>query len=160
MTEDARFADADADPRPLALRAEDQADLRIVSALVQDAILPASEIGYDPKARRLALLVNRFRWEDAERARAEGRDYERVRALLVLHDVVSLRSDGVSRDADTVLELLALDWRPGEDGTGRLSLEFAGDGTLAAEVECINVELRDVTRPYRAVSGRAPAHPG
>lgn len=157
MTEDARFADAD--PRPLALRAEDEADLRILSALVQDAILLGSEISHDPRARRLALLINRFRWEDADQARAEGRDYERVRALLILNDVVALQSDGMSRDADMVLELLALDWQPGEDGTGRLSLVFAGDGTLVADVECINVELRDVTRPYRAVSGQAPRHP-
>lgn len=157
MAEDARFADAD--PRPLALRAEDAGDLRILSALLQDAILPGSEINYDPRARRLALLVNRFRWEDAVQARAENRDYERVRTLLILHDVLRLQSDGLLRDADTVLELLALDWQPGEDGTGRLSLTFAGDGTLVAAVECINVELRDVTRPYRAVSGQAPSHP-
>lgn len=157
MTEDARFADAD--PRPLALMAVDEEDLKIVSALVQDAILPATEITYDAKARRLALLINRFRWEDADRARVEGRGFERVRALLMVNDVLKLQSDGVDRDADTVLELLALAWTPGEDGTGQLSLEFAGDGTLAADVECINLELRDVTRPYFAPSGKAPAHP-
>ena len=33
MAQDARFADGD--PRPLALRAEDEADLKILSALVQ-----------------------------------------------------------------------------------------------------------------------------
>lgn len=157
MVEDARFADAD--PRPMALKAEDEADLRIISSLVQDAILPASEISYDPQARRLALLLNRFRWEDAEQARAEGRGFERVRALLVVNDVLELRSDGIDRDGNMVLELLALNWKPGEDGTGRLSLEFAGDGTLAAEVECINLDLRDVTRPYLAPSGKAPSHP-
>ncbi|RMC34432.1 DUF2948 family protein [Paracoccus alkanivorans] len=157
MVEDARFADAD--PRPMALKAEDEADLRIISSLVQDAILPASEISYDAQARRLALLLNRFRWEDAEQARAEGRGFERVRALLVVNDVLDLRSDGIDRDGDMVLELLALSWKPGEDGTGRLSLEFAGDGTLAAEVECINLDLRDVTRPYLAPSGKAPSHP-
>ncbi|MBU3029885.1 DUF2948 family protein [Paracoccus marinaquae] len=157
MAEDARFSDAD--PGPLSLRAEDEGDLRIVSTLVQDAILPASEISYDAKGRRLALLLNRFRWEDAERARAEGREYERVRALLVVNDVMALHGDGIDRDADTVLELLALAWQPGADGTGRLSLDFAGDGTLTADVECINLDLRDVTRPYRAVSGKAPSHP-
>src|SRR5690606_1852966 len=119
MVEDARFADAD--PRPMALKAEDEADLRIISSLVQDAILPASEVSYDPQARRLALLLNRFRWEDAEQARAEGRGFERVRALLVVNDVLELRSDGIDRDGDMVLELLALSWKPGEDGTGRLS---------------------------------------
>lgn len=149
----------DADPGPLALKAEDEADLRIISALTQDAILPANEIAYDPKARRLALLINRFRWEDAEAARREGRDFERVRALLVVSDVLRLQSDGVDRDADTVLELLTIGWEPGEDGTGRLLLEFAGDGTLAADVECINLDLRDVTRPYVAPSGKAPSHP-
>lgn len=157
MIEDARFRDAD--PRPLALLAVDEDDLKIMSTLVQDAILPASEISYDPKARRLALLVNRFRWEDADQARADGRPFERVRALLIVNDVQRLQSDGIDRDADTVLAILALTWRPGQDGTGRLLLDFAGDGTLAADAECINVELRDVTRPYFAPSGKAPAHP-
>lgn len=157
MVEDARFADAD--PRPLALKAEDDTDLRIISALVQDAILPGSEISYDPKARRLALLVNRFRWEDADQARSEGRKYERVRSILVVGDVMSLKSDGIDRSDETVLELLALTWEAGADGTGRLSLQFSGDGTLVADVECINLDLRDVTQPYLAPSGKAPTHP-
>ncbi|MDN5569634.1 MAG: DUF2948 family protein [Paracoccus sp. (in: a-proteobacteria)] len=157
MAEDARFRDAD--PRPLTLKAEDEVDLRILSSLVQDAVLPAAEISHDPKARRLALLLNRFRWEDADAARSEKRDFERVRSLLVISDVMRVVSDGISRDADTVLSLLAVRWQPGEDGTGRLSLDFAGDGTMVAEVECINAALRDVTRPYRAVSGKAPTHP-
>lgn len=157
MTRDARFADAD--PRPLALKAEDEVDLRILSSLVQDAVLTGAEISHDAKARRLALLVTRFRWEDAQAAEAEGRPFERVRSLMVIGDVMRVVSDGVQRDGDTVLELLALRWQPGDDGTGRLLLDFAGDGTIVAEVECINVDLRDVTRPHEAVSGRAPRHP-
>lgn len=157
MVEDARFSDAD--ERPLLLKAEDEQDLRILSALVQDAVLPASDISYDPRARRLALLINRFRWEDAERAQAEGRGYERVRSLLVISDVTGVKSDGIDRDGDTVLELLAMSWQAGEDGTGRLLLEFAGDGTFAVDVECINLDVRDVTRPYLAPSGKAPSHP-
>ena len=157
MAEDARFADGD--PRPLALRAEDEADLKVLSALLQDAILPASEISHDPRRRQLALLVNRFRGEDADQARAEGRDFERVRAVLIIGDVMAVATDGITRDADTVLELLAIGWQPQADGAGRLLLEFAGDGTLAVDVECINLDLRDVTRPYRAVSGKAPSHP-
>lgn len=154
---DARFADAD--PAPLALLAEDEQDLRILSALLQDAVMPASEMSYDARGRTLALLLNRFRWEDAEQAAAEGRAFERVRSVLLLRDVLRVMSDGISRDADTVLELLAIQWQPGQDGTGRLSLDFAGDGSLVAELECINIDLRDVTRPYQAVSGKAPSHP-
>lgn len=157
MTQDARFADAD--PRPLALIAQSAEDVQIISALLQDAILSGADMSYDPRGRRLSLLVNRFRWEDAQQAQAEGRDYERVRAVLQMGDVLHLASDGVDRDADTVLELLAITWAPGDDGTGHLSLEFAGDGTIRAQVECINLDLRDVSRPYRAVSGKAPQHP-
>lgn len=157
MAEDARFTDAD--PRPLAIRAEDATDLNILSSLVQDAVLTASDISHDARARRLALLVTRFRWEDADAARSEGREFERVRAVLAIGDVMRVVSDGISRDPETVLELLAIRWIPGEDGTGRLALDFAGDGTIMAEVECINLDLRDVTRPHKAVSGKAPHHP-
>ncbi|MFV0302760.1 MAG: DUF2948 family protein [Paracoccus sp. (in: a-proteobacteria)] len=155
---DAGFFDAGPDT-PLVLKAEDADDLGVISALVQDAVLSANEASYDSKARRLAILINRFRWEDAEAARREKREFERVRALLVINDVLKVQSDGVDRNADTVLELLTIDWRPGADGTGRMLLEFAGDGTLAVDVECINLDLRDVTRPYVAPSGKAPSHP-
>ncbi len=157
MAEDARFADAD--PRPLALRAEDEADLRILSSLVQDAVLTGADISHDAKARRLSLLITRFRWEDAADARLRNREFERVRSVLVISDVMRVVSDGVGHDGDTVLSLLAIRWQAGEDGTGRLSLDFAGDGTILADVECINLDLRDVTRPHRAVSGKAPRHP-
>jgi hypothetical protein len=155
---DARFADAD--PAALSLMAEDAEDLLIISSLVQDSILPVTEIAYDLRHRQLALLLNRFRWEDAAAARREERAFERVRAVLLISDVQRVQSDGIDRaDTDLVLELLSLRWQPGEDGTGQLLLEFAGDGTLAVDAECLNVELRDVTRPYIAPSGRAPQHP-
>lgn len=155
---DARFADAA--PAALALRAGDAEDLAVISTLVQDAILPVTEISYDMRHRQLALLLNRFRWEDADQARREARPFERVRAVLLISDVQRVRSDGIDKsDSDLVLALLALTWQPGPDGTGRLLLEFAGDGTLAVEAECLNVELRDVTRPYVAPSRRAPEHP-
>ena len=117
---DARFADADAD-RPLAIRAEDARDLAVLAALAQDAVLTAADMAWDARARRLSLLVSRFRWEDAEAARAEGRPFERVRALLVVGDALRVRHDGIDRDdPGTVLSLLNLAWQPGPDGTGTL----------------------------------------
>lgn len=150
----------DVDPAPLALRAGDAEDLQVIATLTQDAVLPLTEISYDSRQRCLALLLNRFRWEDADRARLEKRPFERVRALLVLSDVTRLRSDGIDRDdRETILELLDIRWEPAGDGSGRVLLEFAGDGTLIADVECLNLDLRDVSRPYIAPSGQAPHHP-
>lgn len=154
---DASFHDVE--PGPLNLRAEAAEDVSVLSMLVQDAVLTGADVTFDRKRRQLAMLINRFRWEDAEEAQREGRDFERVRALLVISDITGLRSDGIKReDPDEVLSILALNWQSGEDGTGRLLLEFAGDGTIAADVECITVDLRDVTRPYAANSRHMPHH--
>lgn len=154
MTGDARFEDAA--EGPLRLRALDPDDLAVISAAVQDAVFPITEMRWIRSRRRFAVLINRFRWEDA---RPAGQPPERVQSLLSVEDVMQVRTQGIDRaDRDTILALLALSWEPGEDGTGRLVLTLAGDGAIALEAETLEVMLADVTRPYRAVSGRTPDH--
>ena len=58
-----------------------------------------------------------------------------------------------------ILSLLALEFTAAEDGAGTLTLTLAGDGAIAVTVECLDVSLKDVTKPYLAVSGKAPSHP-
>ncbi|MFT3975217.1 MAG: DUF2948 family protein [Amaricoccus sp.] len=157
--QDARFEDGV--ERPLRLRAESVDDLAVVSALLQDAVAETGEIAWARRRRRFTLLLNRFRWEDAEAARLQGRPFERVRTLLVFDDVLAARSEGVDpADKATVLALLSVGFEPGEDGAGRVRLVFAGDGEIALDVECLDATLTDVTRPYEALSGHAPSHPG
>ncbi len=151
MTGDARFRDG-SPGGPLRLWATDADDLLVIAALCQDAILPAHEMQWDQTSRTFAMLLNRFRWEDR-------RSPERVQAVLGFGDVTRVQSQGVTRDPDTVLSLLTLTWEPGEDGAGAYHLTFAGDGALRLEAECLDLRLRDVTRPYTAPSGRRPEHP-
>ena len=161
---DARFEDgAEA---PLRLIARDAEDLRILSTLVQDAVLTGADLTWSKSRRRFSLLLNRFRWEDESRARAAGRSFERVRAVLDFSDVTGVAHQGLNRDKDTVLSLLSVDYTPdaapeaGEPaGPGKVVLTFAGDGALQLSVECLEVELSDVTRPYAAPSSHAPRHP-
>jgi len=154
---DARFEDGQ--DRPLYLGAQDAEGLKVLSALTQDAVFPITEMRWEPARRRFALLLNRFRWEDAPRAEARGRPYERVQSLLVAEDVLHVRSQGIDRaDRDTVLSLLSLTWEDGAAPAGRLLLTLAGDGTVALEAECLDVTLKDVSRPYIAPSGKAPRH--
>ncbi len=158
MTEDARFEDGA--EKPLRLRAESAEDLAVISALVQDAVAQSADIAWMPRRRRLALLVNRFRWEDAPRAARQGRPVERVRTMLVIDSALRVRANGLDPlDKDLVLSVLALGFEPGDDGAGTLRLTMAGDGEIAIDVEAIQVSLTDVTRPYAAASGRQPAHP-
>jgi hypothetical protein len=151
--QDARFEDgADA---ALRLRAFDPEDLTVISTLVQDAVFTAAAMRWDRRRRRFALLVNRFRWEEAERGGAA----ERVQSMLVIEDALAVRSLGIDPgDGETVLSLLALSFESGAEGSGQVVLTLAGDGAVAVEVEALEVVLRDVTQPWAASSGRAPAH--
>ncbi|MHA6325744.1 DUF2948 family protein [Roseivivax sp. CAU 1753] len=152
MSQDARFEDADS--RPLNLGAMDPDDLAVLSALVQDAVLPATEITFSRRDRRLALLVNRLRREDR---RAE---VERVQSLLMVENVDRVATQGVTRgDADTVLQILAITFTPGAEVGGHVEITLAGDGAIRAEVEALELRVKDVTRPYLAPSGKRPAHP-
>ena len=158
MTRDATFEEGG--ERPLRLMATDVADLQVISSLMQDAVVPGAEMTWDRRARRFAMLVNRFRWEDAEAAERTRREVERVRSLLVVEDALAVATQGVDRtDADMVYAVLSLVWQPGEDGTGRIEIVLSGDGAIGIEAEALSVVLKDVSRPYRAISGRRPDHP-
>ena len=154
---DARFEEGG--EGPLRLIAQDAEDLKVISTLVQDAVLPVTDLQYDAKRRRFALMLNRFRWEDRSQAEQVGRAYERVRSVLVIEDVLRVQTQGFDRaDKDLVLSVLSLDFTPGEDGAGRVTLVLAGDGAIALDVEALDLRLDDVTRPYRAPSGKVPQH--
>ncbi len=153
---DASFADGA--EKPLRLVARDSGDLEVISSLLQDAVFPAEEMLWKASERRFAILLNRFRWEDKPAAERRGRDFERVQAVLAFEDVTGVASQGVVRDADTILSLLTIEFEPGADGTGAVLLTLAGDGAIRIEVEALEVLLRDVTRPYRAPSRKAPEH--
>lgn len=158
MSQDARFEDGG--ERPLNLGALDGEDLQILSSLAQDAVLPATEMTWRPAERRFALLLNRFRWEDADAAANRGRAVERVQALLVIDNVLQVASQGIDRkDGDTILSLLSVAFEPDEDGAGHVVLTLAGDGGVRLAVEALEVSLKDVTRPYVAPSKQMPSHP-
>lgn len=158
MSQDARFEDGA--EKPVQLVAVDAADLEVISGLVQDAVFPGSEMSWLPEKRRFAILLNRFRWEDVEQAKARHRPFERVRTVLSFEDVEKVASQGVNpKDKETILSILSLTFEPQDDGAGRLVLTLAGDGAIGVEVECVNVTLQDVSRPYIAPSKHVPHHP-
>ena len=152
---DARFEDAR--EAPLNLGAQDGDDLQVLSSLTQDAVFPASEMRWDRKAHRFALLINRFRWEEGP-ARATAP--ERVQSLLVFDTVTGVATNGIDRrDPDMILSLLTVTFAPTVAPSGLITLTLAGDGAIRLSVEAIEATLRDVTRPYVAPSKKTPEHP-
>jgi len=158
MVKDASFTDGG--EQPLRLLAQDPDDLKVLSSLLQDAVFPIKEMSWQPSKRRFALLVNRFRWEDRERAKSQGRKFERTRTMLLVEGVMKIASSGIDRsEKEIILSMLSLEFTAGEDGAGRLTMTLAGDGAIALDVETLDVSLQDVTRPYNAPSRKSPEHP-
>lgn len=140
-----------ATPGPLRLLAEDEEDLRVVSAALQDAVGKVGDIVWEKAPRRLTVVLNRYRWENGERSR------ERVRSALQLGGVLGVKARRLRREAKrAVIELLALRFEPGEAPGGCIVFEFAGDADLRVEVECIDAVLADVSEAWAARS--APRH--
>ena len=149
---DARFEDGV--DKPLRLIAFKVDDLQVISAMVQDAVLPTCEMSWRPKQRRFALLLNRFRWEATQPDCAE-----RVQAVLSFEDVHSIQTQGFDRaDPDLIISLLNVTFEADTDGMGYCIVTLAGDGSIRLKVEVLEASLRDVTRPYIAPSGMMPNH--
>lgn len=158
MVQDARFEDGA--EKPLRLRAEDTDDLVALSTVLQDAVLPASEMQWLRAEKRFGLLANRFRWEDANAAAKTNRQFERVKTVVAFDGVLAVRTSGLDlADKQQVISLLSITFDAAEDGAGTILLTLAGDGAIALDVECVDVALADVTRPYVAPSGKTPEHP-
>ena len=137
----------DVSPQQLKLRVEDEEDLNVVSAYLQDAVVRVGDVAYLPKARRFALIANRYCWE-CDDARKAG-----LRKLAGIHfdEVVRAKSTRIRQsNPDAVLQLLAVQFTPMDGKGGAVDLCFAGGGRIRLEVECIDATLRDLAGPWQA----------
>ncbi|MDG1825699.1 MAG: DUF2948 family protein [Henriciella sp.] len=143
-----------AEGRALRLVAEDDADLKVISAAVQDAVLKAENIKYDSKRRRFTLEVNRFQWEDAPKRGAKTR----VRALLAFDSVLGVKTRAVSKaDPDMVMSILSVTFAPDDEPPGgKVSILFSGDGELQLDAEALDVTLLDSA--YEWATRHTPDH--
>jgi len=134
----------------LKLAAADAEDLEVLSARLQDAAGKLKDFVWLPKQRRFAAVVNRLRWE------ADGKT--RVRAGLHFNGVLKAQSSKVKLGAgEAVVSVLALRFTPGgakeneeSDPGGVIEIVLAGGGAFRLTVECIDVELVDMTEPWAA----------
>ncbi|HUO94526.1 MAG TPA: DUF2948 family protein [Rhizomicrobium sp.] len=132
--------------KELTLGAEDQEDLEVIAARLQDAVTRVKDLVWMPKSRRFAGIFNRFKWE-------EGKGNLRVRARLYFDAVKSVKSHNIRRDApEAVLSLLTISFAPNgpEDPSGTLSLVFAGGAEIRLDVESIDGGLTDVSGDWAA----------
>jgi hypothetical protein len=129
----------------LKLRARDADDLQVLSACLQDAILPISDMTFERAARRFVLVANRFCWE-----RVDDRDeaFDRVNCGVIFERVNAVKLRRIDRnDRSLLLSLLAisLDEQP---GGAAITLVCAGNRDIRLETDGIACQLEDVEAPW------------
>ena len=145
----------------LKLIALDAEDLSVVASHLQDAVVQVGDMAYVKGERRFAAILNRFDWVEAlSRTGTSKTPFHRRRAAIRVERVRAARLTGIDLAAKrAVLSLLTIDFAAAapDDPSGTVTLLFAGGGAIQLDVECIEVELRDLGAAWRARA--KPEHP-
>lgn len=131
--------------KKLMLRAEDEEDIKILSACLQDALVPVGDMEYFPDDRRFVLVANRFCWELPAESLGRGDEFfERIHCALSIDGVKKVSRRGLSRrDPAHMLELLSLSVKD-----GAVELVFAGGAALRLEVDPLRCQIEDFGEPW------------
>lgn len=126
----------------LKLNALDADDLAVISAHVQDARVQTSDIIWRQGEKRLVVGMNRLDWEQTLAGETSPR---RLIAALRFDRVLACKSRNIDLQApETVLELLGIEFYPGNAPSGSAVLLFSQGGVLRLDVECLECELTDL----------------
>ena len=139
----------------LRLLAKDADDLRVVAAMLQDAIVPLADVAYQADEQRFLFLANRFCWERAAQppappdpddlaADVEDCSYQRTHCAVRFEGVAAVRYRNLDRaDRTRPLSLLTLESLP-----GAVVLQFAGGAAIRVEQAALAVAIEDVGDPW------------
>jgi len=129
----------------LRLIAQDNDDLQVIAAYLQDAVLLVKDLAYLPATRRFALVLNRFCWEEETGKKPKGKNHLRARAGLHFEQVSGVKSRNISQqNVEGVLSLLTIDFEEGDAPSGTLVLTFSGGGEIRVDVEALDAHLADM----------------
>lgn len=138
----------------LKLRAMESEDITILSAAMEGAITSPGEMSYSQTGHAFTMTSSRFMWE---KHNEDNSDALRIRNGLFFADILAVKTSGISQGNRTeVMELLNISYEARKDGTGEIRLNFANEGTLLLNAECINVTLTDVGDNWTAEN--IPSH--
>jgi hypothetical protein len=126
----------------LKLIALDADDLAVISAHVQDARVQTADIIWRQGEKRLVIGMNRLDWEQTLSGETSPR---RLIAALRFDRVLSCKSRNIDLTApETALELVGIEFHPGDEPGGSAILLFSHGGALRLDLECLECELTDL----------------
>ena len=131
----------------LKLRANDENDLKVFAAYLQDSITVPEDIKYLEKNKTFICVFNRFMWEDAEKG--IFRDNKRIRSALKIDEVRSVKSKNLNHKEKKALEFLTLNIDQDNKENFNINLLFSGNMTISVNVEAVNATLEDFSDSWK-----------
>ena len=126
----------------LKLIALDADDLAVISARVEDARVQTGDILWRQGEKRLVVGMNRLDWEQTLTGETAPR---RLISALRFDRVLACKSRDIDLETpEAELDLLGIEFFPGEPPGGSAVLMFSQGGALRLDVECLECELADL----------------
>lgn len=130
---------------PLRMLAEDNHDLQVIAACLQDALVPLSGMEYDQDTGTFHLIANRFCWECAPEVLEGDSFYKRVPTGLAFQHVTEIKKKDLElHNKGELINLLTIhDHEP-----NCIHLIFSGGAEIRLMVSQIACHLKDMDEPY------------
>ena len=126
----------------LKLIALDAEDLAVISTHVQDARVQTADIIWRQGEKRLVVGMSRLDWEQTLAGETAPR---RLIAALRFDRVLACKSRNLDVETpEAALELVGIEFHPGDAPSGSALLMFSQGGALRLDVECLECELTDL----------------
>jgi hypothetical protein len=136
----------------LKLIALDREGLGVISAHIQDTCVKRADMTWLPRQRRFVVAGMRYDWVGAKTG-----PEERVSSVLRFDRVLKVSHLALREsDSDATLNLLGVTFEKTEPPAGIIILAFADGALVRLEVECVEVELRDMG--HRVPAQACPGH--
>ena len=131
----------------LKLICNNQDDLKVLSAYLQDSVVNIKDIVFLKKNRTFVMIVNRFMWEDVEKG--IFRRNKRIRCAIKFEEVLKVKSKEINQKRKNKrLECLAIKCSEISNSNYEIKIFFAGDSIITLISEAVEVVMHDLGKAW------------
>ena len=139
-----------AEANKLKLRAVAAEDVEIMSALLQDGLVAASDLHYQKDAASFVMVINRYCWEQADDTESETQPNRCLCGLKVNH-VKRVSQRGLSAGMNQFYNLLSITYgeiKENEKVVNRLTFTFSDGYGIRLTLEELALIVQDIAEPH------------
>ena len=134
----------------LKLRAVAAMDVEVISAMLQDGLVAASDLHYQKDIASFVMVINRFCWEQADDTESQTQPNRCLCGLKVTH-VKRVSQRGLSAGMNQFYNLLSITYeetKENEKAVKRLTFTFSDGYGIRLTLEELALIVQDIAEPH------------